>query len=145
MAIPEPHPGLVISYSYLWWQKHRRGIEEGRKDRPAVIVVARRLEAAHTVVTVVPITHTRPADPTTSIEIPAPTKHRLGLDATRSWVILEETNDFLWPGPDVRPKAGGRTGDIAYGHLPPNLYKTIRERILKLHAEGKLQRVRRTT
>jgi len=35
MALPDPQPGLVISYSYLWHHEHRAGREEGLKSRPA--------------------------------------------------------------------------------------------------------------
>jgi hypothetical protein len=31
---PEPQPGLIISYAYLWHHEHRAGREEGLKDRP---------------------------------------------------------------------------------------------------------------
>jgi hypothetical protein len=40
MPIPSPEPGLVISYAYLWHHEHEAGREEGRKDRPSVIVLA---------------------------------------------------------------------------------------------------------
>jgi len=40
MPLPEPEPGLVISYSYLWHYERAAGVEEGRKDRPCVILVA---------------------------------------------------------------------------------------------------------
>lgn len=40
MSLPAPQPGLVICYSFLWSHEHRRGQEEGRKDRPCVIVLA---------------------------------------------------------------------------------------------------------
>jgi hypothetical protein len=39
MALLEPEPGLVISYAYLWHHEHRGGQEEGRKDRPCMIVL----------------------------------------------------------------------------------------------------------
>jgi hypothetical protein len=42
MPLPDPKPGLVIHYSYLWAHEHARGHEEGVKDRPAVIVGRRR-------------------------------------------------------------------------------------------------------
>src|ERR1700722_12313548 len=40
MALPEPEPGLVISYAYLWHHEHQSGHDEGRKDCPCVIVLA---------------------------------------------------------------------------------------------------------
>jgi hypothetical protein len=56
MALPEPEPGLVISYAYLWHHEHQVGHEEGRKDRPCVIVVAaERASDGLTVVTVLPV------------------------------------------------------------------------------------------
>ncbi len=45
MPIPNPEPGLVISYAYLWHDEHRAGREEGQKDRPSVIVLAVEREA----------------------------------------------------------------------------------------------------
>ena len=39
MALPEPEPGLVISYA-SWHHEHQSGHDEARKDRPCVIVLA---------------------------------------------------------------------------------------------------------
>ena len=60
MAIPTPEPGLVIAYAYLWHHEHLAGQEEGRKDRPSVVVLAAVDESGSTVVTVMPITHRPP-------------------------------------------------------------------------------------
>ena len=61
MPIPNPEPGLVISYAYLWHHEHQAGREEGQKDRPSVIVLAIEREAdGATVATVLPITHSAP-------------------------------------------------------------------------------------
>jgi hypothetical protein len=58
MPIPNPEPGLVISYSYLWHHEHRAGQEEGEKDWPSVIVLAVEGKAEGAmIVTVLPITH----------------------------------------------------------------------------------------
>ena len=85
MPIPTPEPGLVIAYSYLWHREHEAGREEGRKERPSVVVLAIERDAdGATVVTVLPITHTPPADPALAVEMPAPVKRHLGLDAERS-------------------------------------------------------------
>lgn len=144
MSLPDPHPGLVISYAYLWRDEARRGREEGRKDRPCAIVASRRMEGDHTVVTVVPITHSPPSNVATAIQIPAATKSRLGLDGQRSWIVLDETNDFIWPGPDLRPKAGGKGTEFVYGPLPPQFFRQIRDRLLAIYREGRLKRVQRT-
>jgi hypothetical protein len=80
------------------------------------------------VITVLPVTHTRPSDPTLAVEIPAETKRRLGLDTDRSWVVLTEANQFVWPGPDLRPAIPGETGSVAYGILPEALFTAIRRK-----------------
>lgn len=84
MPLPEPHAGLVISYTYLWSDEYERGVREGRKDRPCAIVLARRIVRGRSVVTVVPVTHSAPADKNTAIEIPAALKRHLGLDSSRN-------------------------------------------------------------
>jgi mRNA-degrading endonuclease toxin of MazEF toxin-antitoxin module len=75
MPIPTPEPGLVISYAYLWHHEREAGRQEGRKDRPSVIVLAiERPRNDTTVVVVLPITHAPPADPAGAVEIPAAVK-----------------------------------------------------------------------
>ncbi len=106
MNWPVPRPGLVIRYSYLWESEARQGREEGVKDRPCAIVLVVLREGEHPIVRVLPVTHTVPDNPADALEIPAETKVRLGLDAERSWVVLTEANDFIWPGPDLRPLPG---------------------------------------
>lgn len=103
MTLPIPEAGLVICYSYLWHREHERGQEEGAKDRPCVVVVA--LVGADGIerVLVVPVTHTLPAVAGEAMEIPAAVKRRLGLDGERSWIVLVESNEFVSPGPDLRP------------------------------------------
>ncbi len=144
MSLPTPVPGLVISYSYLWAREHNRGAEEGRKDRPSAIVAARQVIEGHEVVTVVPVTHTPPTDPADAIEIPPALKAHLGLDDARSWIIVTETNDFLWPGPDLRPIPGSQPSRFSYGMLPPRFFAHVRDRILQAHLQRKLTRVERS-
>lgn len=137
MKLPAPEPGLVIRYAYLWEAEARQGREEGVKDRPcAVIIVLLRPGEKHPIVRVLPITHRPPTDPANALEIPAPTKERLGLDSARSWVILTEANDFIWPGPDLRPLPGGDISTVAYGFLPPRFVRVLRERLLQRRKEG---------
>ena len=103
MPLPQPVPGLVVRYSYLWHAEHLKGQEEGQKDRPCAIVAAMRTdESGGQRVLVLPITHRPPERPSLAIEIPAKVKQRLRLDDAPSWVILTEWNEFVWPGPDLR-------------------------------------------
>jgi len=46
--------------------------------------------------------------------IAAGREHCLRLDSERSWVILSEWNEFIWPGPDLRRGPGDDEGSIAY-------------------------------
>jgi hypothetical protein len=142
--LPEPRPGLVISYSYLWWREHVEGAEEGRKTRPCAIVAARQIVEGREVVTVVPVTHTPPADPLDAVEIPTAVKNHLGLDDQQSWIVVTETNDFLWPGPDLQPVPGAKPSRFEYDMLPPRFFAHVRERILLAHQRRTLDRVTRT-
>jgi len=133
LALPRPIPGLVIRYSYLWRREHAGGQEEGLKDRPCAIILALLTEDGELRVTVLPVTHTAPRDQDTAVELPAVTKRRLGLDDERSWIVLTEGNEFAWPGPDLRPIAGGGAESVALGFLPPKLFSVVRDKFLALH------------
>ncbi len=132
MSLPIPESGLVISYAYLWQYQQQKGLLEGTKNRPCVIVLAVENQSDGTQVTVAPITHTPPHPQTACIEIPLRVKQYLGLDEERSWVVLEEVNQFIWPGYDLRPIAGQNTKKYDYGFLPPALFDKIRNGILQV-------------
>ena len=143
MSWPVPRPGLVIRYSYLWESEARLGREEGTKDRPCAIILVLLREGEHPIVRVLPVTHAPPVDPADALEIPQPTKQRLGLDSERSWVMLSEANDFIWPGPDLRPAVNGDPASVAYGMLPPGFMAVLRGRLAQRRRE-KLAVTRRT-
>jgi hypothetical protein len=130
VPLPDPVPGLVIRYSYLWREEHRRGREEGTKDRPCAVILVSRDASGERIVTVLPVTHAPPFAPEHAVEIPASTRRRLGLDDARSWVVVSEANRFLWPGPDLRPGPPGDAESVAYGMLPYRLFETIRQKFL---------------
>jgi|SaaInl4_135m_RNA_FD_contig_21_3078957_length_450_multi_3_in_0_out_0_2 hypothetical protein len=69
-TVPEPFPGLVIGYAYLWADEQDRGIEEGRKDRPSAIVAAVQSQDGVSKVAVMAITHVDPG-PDGGVEIPS--------------------------------------------------------------------------
>jgi hypothetical protein len=122
---PEPYAGLVIRYSYLWKREHETGREEGTKDRPCA-------NTSHSPFWIT-ITHSPPPDLADAIEIPTETKKRLGLDTDRSWIMITEANEFLWPGPDLRPVPGDDASTIAYGPLPPRFFAQVRDKFLERH------------
>jgi hypothetical protein len=129
MTLPDPQPGLVIRYSYLWWDQARRGQEEGSKDRPCAVVLAALQADGTTRVMLVPVTHARPTDPRHGVEIPMATKRRLGLDDQRSWIVTNELNRFTWPGPDLRPTSRDAPEKFAFGYLPQALFAMVREQV----------------
>ena len=134
MAIPDPQPGLVLSYAYLWRREWRGGRAEGRKDRPCVVIsVNARPEGM--LVRVAPVTHATPDDLAAALELPGAVKRHLGLDDARSWVIRDEVNEFIWPGFDLRPVPGARRA-YAYGFLPPLLFARLLDRMRAVWAAG---------
>jgi hypothetical protein len=144
VTFPEPYAGLVIRYSYLWKREYEQGREEGMKDRPCALVLVVMDEDGEREVLVLPITHTPPANPIDAVEIPTETKRRLGLDAERSWIVITEANEFVWPGPDLRPIPGRDASTVAYGPLPPRLFAYVRDRFLERDHREKSVRVQRT-
>lgn len=135
MEIPTPEPGLVLSYAYLWHDEHVDGREEGHKERPTVIVlVVERENDDATIVVVLPITHAPPAEPAMAVEIPLSVKQHLGLDDHRSWILVSEGNEFVWPGYDLRSRP--HTDRCDYGFLPPKLFKEVREAFLAWNRAG---------
>lgn len=124
MPIPTPEPGLIISYAYLWDREAQSGQEEGRKDRPCVITLAvERQEDSETLVIVLPVTHTPPENAAAAVEILRAVKQHLGLDDDRSWVVVTEGDQFVWPGYDLRKVPN--TDRYDYGYLPPRLFEQI--------------------
>ena len=144
MSLPTPHPGLVIRYAYLWSNEAERGSESASKDRPCAIVLARQFVEGRSIVTVVPVTHTPPSHSAEAIEIPAHIKRLLGLDEQRSWIVLSEVNDFLWPGPDLVAVPGSTPTRFDYGTLPPGFFRVVRDQLIALVKERRTQRIKRT-
>ena len=143
MADLKPEIGLVIRHAYLWWSEARKGREEGRKDRPCVIVHLRQNEHEESEIYISPITHSspeHPEHPEKAMEIPPKTKARLGLDAESSWIIITEINRFIWPGPDIRAIPGG---GFAYGLLPAAMTRDLVERIKRNATDRSLLVVKR--
>jgi hypothetical protein len=144
VSFPEPYVGLVIRYSYLWKREFNAGREEGTKDRPCAIVMTVVDQDGDKEVLVLSITHSAPADPADAIEIPAATKTRLGLDGERSWIMITEANEFVWPGPDLRTVPGRDESTIVYGPLPPRFFAHVRDKFLDRDQREKSARVKRT-
>jgi mRNA-degrading endonuclease toxin of MazEF toxin-antitoxin module len=128
MRLPEPQPGMVIRYAYLWRNEAEQGRDHGSKDRPCVVVLAVKKEAARTRVVVAPITHRAPAIDAGAIPLSSLAKARLGLDEDTSWIVTNDLNAFDWPGPDLRPlNPAGETPRFTYGYLSADMTRRLIE------------------
>ena len=138
MPLPEPEPGLVIRYLFLWREDYEKGLVEGDKDgRPALVVAVAPAGGGVRRVAVLPITHAAATVPEESVEMPAAVARHLRLDDGRSWIRLTEANQFDWPGCDLR-QVPGRAGEFAYGFLPPKFHRHVVE---QFRALGRTRRV----
>ena len=131
MPLPEPRPGLVISYSYLWKRQADGGEISGRKDRPCAIIIAAETQAGESLVYAVPITHLVPAADSEAVEIPRNIKRRLGLDDAPSWIVVTEMNCFVWPGVDLRPVFADEPTRFVYGALPFDIFDKVKQAIIR--------------
>ncbi len=95
MNLAPPERGSVIRYAYLWADEDAAGREEGRKDRP-VLVLALSVNEQHgmTRLLVVAITHSPRTDPNDAVSMPREVKRRLGLDDAPAWIVTAEANAF---------------------------------------------------
>jgi hypothetical protein len=134
VKLPEPEPGLVIRYDFLWKREVERGRDYGEKDRPCAIVLASepRNDGSRQVI-VCPITHTPPDDAESAIEIPSRVAAHLKLDNQKSWIRTHELNSFKWEADRI--PVGVSTADKdrdVFGFVPPRLYSQMRDQIRAL-------------
>jgi mRNA-degrading endonuclease toxin of MazEF toxin-antitoxin module len=116
---PDPQIGDIVRYDYLWRDEQKDGRQEGRKDRPcAVIVARRRTDTGAFEILLAPITHTPPRTPSMAIAIPVQAKGLTGLDDNRSWLLTSEVNQVAWSDAGIVPAAKGKW---LYGSLPRGL------------------------
>jgi len=141
MALPEPKPGLVIRYDYLWTREAAAGKQQS-KDRPACLVAASDSTVAPRFVVILPITHSAPTNDTVGMEIPPKVAQALGLDEARNWVVVSDHNVDEWPNAGIAPLPG-RPDIFSYGFIPPRLVTQIRERFLELSEQGQAAGLRR--
>ena len=129
MTLPDPEPGLVFRYDYLWLRESRKG-KDASKERPACLAVATDSAIEPRLVVILPITHSVPAGETIGIEIPVNIRRHLGLDDQRCWIIVSESNIDTWPNPGISP-VRGKTGTFAHGILPAAFFAAVKERMLR--------------
>lgn len=135
---------MVIRYAYLWKRDWEQGREEGSKDRPCAVVMVLGGPEGRQDVVALPITHSPPSSDADAIEIPLETKRRLGLDSDRSWVVVSESNRFIWPGPDLRTVPTKDVSTIEYGMLPKRFFEQVLRRFIEGIKQYRSTVVRRT-
>ena len=133
MPIPDPEPGLVVRYDYLWARQSKRG--GYGKERPACLVASITPPNQPAFVVLLPITHARPGADVAAVEIPATVRHRLGLDDAPSWIVVSEYNVDSWPSAGLA-SLPGNPAVFSYGFIPPRLFAHVREKFLKLAEKG---------
>lgn len=145
MKLSPPERGSVIRYAYLWASEHRRGKDEARKDRPALVLALSVIEESGSIsVLVLAITHAQPAREDDGIRLPDAVKRQLGLDeAAPSWIVTTEANAFVWPGPDLRPIPRRKPAKVIYGKIPAALLRRVAQSYLANRERQRATLVRR--
>jgi hypothetical protein len=135
---------MVLSYSYLWFEEHQKGLKEGRKDRPAAVIAINSQIGPTDLVYVVPVTHSPPQREGEKLKVPQEIKRRLGLDDNASWIDVTEINAFAWAGFDLRStRRGDPDPTCLYGYLPSRFLAKVQNAIQQNRAEHKLKLVPR--
>jgi hypothetical protein len=99
------------------------------------VLAVERPDDATTAVTVLPVTHSAPVHSDMGVEIPLPVKRHLGLDDARSWIVVAEGNEFLWPEYDLRKIPN--SDRYYYGFLPPRFFNQLLDAFVAWHRAGK--------
>jgi hypothetical protein len=97
VPIDRPETGRVILYNFLWAREHDRGVEHGRKARPACVVVP--LTGLTNDVVLFPLTTRAPEPGRLAVQVPETERRRLRLRGSGpSWIVLDEGNRDVLPG-----------------------------------------------
>jgi hypothetical protein len=128
MPLPELTVGLIVRYEYLW---HGQSVKGGGtttadKDHPACVVATfRRQGRPEDFDVYLPISHTQPSGDEEGIELPDDLKRKAGLASRRQWILYSDYNLDTWPT-ELR-QIPHRPGVFHYGHLPPSMFRAIRD------------------
>jgi hypothetical protein len=144
LSLAPPRPGSVIRYAYLWADEDAVGREEGRKDRPVLVLAATTAAEAAIRLLVLAITHAPPRSPVDAVFLPPEVCRRIGLDADPAWVVTTEANTFAWPGPDIRPVPRRQPRTVIYGQIPENLLRQVARSFLASRDRQRSRMVTRT-
>src|SRR5258708_11373746 len=112
--IPDPRPGLIFRYGYVWVRDFKKNPEFVGEDRPACIVMKVSEDQEDSLqaiggsviepgdVIILPITTSPPRPGDTVIELSPDEKRICRVDpARRSWLVVSEFNADIWPNADM--------------------------------------------
>jgi hypothetical protein len=105
VPLPDPRPGLVFRYDYLWNREAAAGCDQG-KERPVCLVAASDPTTQPRFVVILPITHSPPTGSTVAIELPRKVRQAIGLDDEPRWVVVSEHSVDEWPNGGLAPLPG---------------------------------------
>lgn len=128
----------------MWAREAAAGRDEATKDRPVVVVLTTIVDDGLIKVIVVPVTTQPPRKGDSAVEMPQNVKAHLKLDDARCWIVVSEVNQFIWPGPDIRPVARGDKKSPYYGKIPGKLFEKMRVLISQNVEAGRLKIIPRT-
>jgi hypothetical protein len=106
-----------------------------------VVATFRRQGKAEEFVVYLPISHTQPGGDEEGFELSDHAKSVAGLDGARQWVFVSECNIDAWPI-DIT-QLPRRPGRFHYGHLPPAVFKAIRDRFAERYRARQVRQVGR--
>jgi hypothetical protein len=116
MPLPEPLPGLVIGFDFLFREEAAAGQENASRPHPCAIILV-TTEGPRRRVRVLAISHAPPSASQARhyLQLTPAECRQMGLDSGNHWINLRDINSFDWPGYDLRPIAPG--GGYVFGRM----------------------------
>ena len=111
-----PKRGDIFTYCYLFTHEADKGIVEGRKDRPIMVIAVDGDDYLVAAIT------TKGERNPNAIAIPSEVAAITKLDPG-SAIVVSELNNFTWPGYDIRPLA--KQTSYVTGTMPPRFFAHI--------------------
>lgn len=140
----KPEAGDILSYRYLWHREYEKGLEEGSKARPSVVLtLIEKNENNVLEVYLLPITHSQPENPNDAYLIPSDKALKAGLDESKNFVNLTEMNHFTWKGYDVESVPNSNPKTEYYGRLDFDITNKLRSELAARKARGSFTIVQR--
>ncbi len=140
---PEPQPGQIIRFDYLWKREEERGAMQGMKDRPCVVLAKTTCE--HTgaeAVIVCPITHSPPYEDQECVRISKKDSRQMGLSKSEQWVKTDEANVVPWSDPGIIRATPTKW---LFGRVPKYAFEAIRQSVLDCSKKQRLEMVNRSS